>query len=344
MTSTASLGASSALSASHAASFFTVFRDRLAQLSERIDAVDSAATTSSLVHEVADARRTLLEETDRIPPRDREGHERLLRELTEKLAVKSRSTASDASGVDGTMTTAASSSSASAPRPRFAFKRNPAKALPLASASASTAKVSPSTSTADAAQHPPQAAQDAKAPSTSSDLRLENRSSAIIDLRTHARANELLTIQIRSLSDCIVLIPPLSGSVMVHDCSRCLFVVEKCRQYRMHKTVESTVVLQDCPTGATIEGCSKILFTASLAKSTQASRFSVQDFDHVSSLTASPHWRWLPPVHSDALQERFDSLLASDPSAGASADAPGQTLRENILSDLHTLIREQFST
>ncbi|KAE8225556.1 hypothetical protein CF319_g1716 [Tilletia indica] len=340
MTSTSSLGASSVLSASHAAVFFTSFRARLASLDKKIEAASSSTETPQLVQELADTRKALLDETAQIPPRDREGHEKLLRELSEKLATKSRELASFS--IKDSASTSTSTSNAPQPKARFAFKRNPAKA--------SVAKPDPAVSDAVApadglssfkAPMPP-----SENPSSSSDLRLENLSARTLDLRKDPKTRALLTIQIRSLTDCIVIIPPLQGSLMVHDCTRCLIIVEKCRQYRMHTTTDSTIVLNDCLTGATIEDCHRILFASSLPprfSDTPQSRFAVQDFDHVSSMTESPHWRWLPPLDEPEskqdLQSAVNRILAPPQEA---EEGVTDQLRSQVLAALQDTISSLF--
>ncbi|KAE8266704.1 hypothetical protein A4X09_0g5636 [Tilletia walkeri] len=340
MTSTSSLGASSGLSASHAAVFFTSFRARLASLDKKIEGASSSTETPQLVQELADTRKALLDETAQIPPRDREGHEKLLRELSEKLATRSRDLASF-SAKDSASTPG---SNAPQPKARFAFKRNPAKASvvkPEPAVSDAVASTDGLNSSSSKAPMPP-----SENPSSSSDLRLENLSARTLDLRKDPKTCALLTIQIRSLTDCIVVIPPLQGSLMVHGCARCLIIVEKCRQYRMHTTTDSTIVLNDCLTGATIEDCHRILFASSLpprSSDTPQSRFAVQDFDHVSSMTESPHWRWLAPLDEPEskqdLQSAVSRILA--PPQEAEEEVPEQ-LRSQVLAGLQDRISSLF--
>ncbi|KAK0537311.1 hypothetical protein OC842_001681 [Tilletia horrida] len=338
MTSTSSLGASSALSATHAASFFTAFRARLAALSDRIDADES---TDALVQELAEARKALLDETAQIPPRDREGHERVLRELSERLATRSKSTG-EVAGTAGASQNIVQTSQA---KPRFAFKRS-APSKPAASIAQTASSKVPDAATMTAGTGPANTLNPAL---SSSDLRLENRSDAILDLRTHANSKSvLLTIQIRSLSNCIVLIPPLQGSVMVHGCKGCLIVVEQCRQYRMHDTTASTIILSDCLTGATIENCRQILFGASLDRlKTRTTKFTVQDFDHVSSIVKSPNWRWLvdedeePQSALSKAQTVFEQLHS--PVIDTSS-TPAHEAREQLLSALSDIVGTSFSS
>ncbi|CAD6977554.1 unnamed protein product [Tilletia controversa] len=349
MTSTSSLGASSALSATHAAVFFTSFRARLATLEQQIQAASSPTQTPQLVQELADTRKALLDETALIPPRDREGHERLLRELSEKLAAKSRELTASASD-NSTQTTSKTGSDAPQPKARFAFKRNPAKApTPSATKSEPVGNVNGVQTNATTLAEPPTASSATPPSASSSDLRLENQSARILDLRKDANTRELLTIQIRSLSDCIVIVPPLQGSLMVHDCVRCLIVVGKCRQYRMHDTTDSTIVLNDCLTGATVENCHRILFASSLSApswDTPPTRFAVQDFDHVSSITESPHWRWLSyqdeQQSKDAQLQSAVSEILAPPSEAESESESAERLRPQVLAALQDRISMLF--
>ncbi|KAE8234339.1 hypothetical protein CF326_g630 [Tilletia indica] len=342
MTSTSSLGASSVLSASHAAVFFTSFRARLASLDKKIEAASSSTETPQLVQELADTRKALLDETAQIPPRDREGHEKLLRELSEKLATRSRELASFSTKDSASTSTSTPGSNAPQPKARFAFKRNPAKAS-VAKPEPAVSETVASTDGLNSSKVPMAPSEN---PSSSSDLRLENLSARTLDLRKDSKTRALLTIQIRSLTDCIVTVPPLQGSLMVHDCARCLIIVEKCRQYRMHTTTDSTIVLNDCLTGATIEDCHRILFASSLpprSSDTPQSRFAVQDFDHVSSMTESPHWRWLVPLDEPEskqdLQSAVSRILAPPQEA---EEGVTDQLRSQVLAGLQDRISSLF--
>ncbi|KAK0549744.1 hypothetical protein OC845_002994 [Tilletia horrida] len=353
MTSTSSLGASSSLSASHAASFFTSFRAQASALSQRIESTSdpSSDATQILVQDLADLRRQLLDETDRIPPRDREGHERLLRDLSDKLATRSRLPAvtspSKVPGQDAAGSSSAATQQSSKPAARFAFKRAAPKASVSSSSNSASTPQLPMPKPAQSAPDPHSTTNVQEQSKSSSDVHLRDEADALLDLRKKVTSEALLTIQIRGLKNCIVFLPPLQGSIMVHDCLNCIIISEQCQQYRMHTTTDSLVVLRDCPTGATIEGCDRILFSSTTESKDSPDKtdvFPVQDFDHVSSLTQSPHWRCLDP-QPDSSSSTVDSIrqaLSSLLSASAAPSHIGAS-RHELLTLVQSRIREAFS-
>jgi len=104
---------------------------------------------------------------------------------------------------------------------------------------------------------------------------------------------DISAIHVRNLTDTVLLLPPINGSVLLHDLARCTLVLG-CHQFRMH-TSNNVDVFLAIPSNPIIEHCSDIRFSGypkflSLSLDENPSNhLSVQDFSHIRS-TPSPHW------------------------------------------------------
>ncbi len=169
----------------------------------------------------------------------------------------------------------------------------------------------------------------------------------MIDLRAPGGADEgqdglqLRAVQIRNVSDSVLLLGEIQGSVMLHHCDRCIIVV-RCRQvspsgcavigvafripvdsrlshdgkYRMHDSSE-TVCLLATDSTITLEGCRELKIGPIPQQAPQPSHkvhdtLDVQDFDHISSLGDSPNWQ---RASARQLQSASELLLASPTAA-----------------------------
>ncbi|KAF8062274.1 tubulin binding cofactor C-domain-containing protein [Lyophyllum atratum] len=104
---------------------------------------------------------------------------------------------------------------------------------------------------------------------------------------------EISALHIRNLSDTVLLIPPIHGSVLIHELTRCTIVIG-CHQFRMH-TSHNVDVYLSILSNPVIEHCTDIRFGAYpsiLSPATEnkpSNHLSVMDFSHIRS-TPSPHW------------------------------------------------------
>ncbi|KAL1680657.1 tubulin binding cofactor C-domain-containing protein [Schizophyllum commune] len=102
-------------------------------------------------------------------------------------------------------------------------------------------------------------------------------------------------VHIRSISDSLIVLPLISGSVMLHDITRSVVVVG-CHQFRMH-TSKAVDVYLSITSNPIIEHCSKIRFapysTALAPNAPSDGLQSIQDFSHIRA-TPSPNWTRLP--------------------------------------------------
>ncbi|KAJ7747901.1 tubulin binding cofactor C-domain-containing protein [Mycena maculata] len=129
--------------------------------------------------------------------------------------------------------------------------------------------------------------------SQASDLTISDLSSCIVNLLPDAESKtslEVSALHIRNLTDTVLLLPVIQGSVLLHDLRRCIVVVG-CHQFRMHTSTAVDVYLS-IPSTPIIEHCSQIRFAsypAALSQNISPNVFSVQDFSHIKS-TPSPNW------------------------------------------------------
>lgn len=110
---------------------------------------------------------------------------------------------------------------------------------------------------------------------------------------------------VKDIMDCVLLLPHISGSILLSDSSRCVVVVG-CQQFRMHNSNNIDIYFRGA-SNPVIENCSAIRFAEYphiLAQSSdedlslitscgQDDRPVVQDFTHIRS-TPSPNWCVLP--------------------------------------------------
>ncbi|CEH15438.1 Beta-tubulin folding cofactor C [Ceraceosorus bombacis] len=131
------------------------------------------------------------------------------------------------------------------------------------------------------------------------DLHLLDLTDCLIDLRATSYDPEeppkitqsaFAALQLRRLSRCILLLPRISGAVMLHDLHDCFIRVE-CGQFRMHTSSNNTILLRlhSSASVATIEQCKDISFGAQSQQTDEAvstlipgkeePEVQVQDFD-----------------------------------------------------------------
>lgn len=166
------------------------------------------------------------------------------------------------------------------------------------------------------------------------EMTLSDISNCIVNL-LHDHTTDFSAVHLQRVSDSVLLLPHINGSILLHDMSNCVLVVG-CHQFRMHSSTRVDVYVS-AGTNPIIEHCSDIRFSVypnSLpqAPSQQAKEvFTVQDFSHIRE-TASPNWSVLPedkrqrnwpvsPLQGQMLIAELRSILPGDgDKKGASQD------------------------
>lgn len=131
--------------------------------------------------------------------------------------------------------------------------------------------------------------------------------------KEHISQLGIFALHIRSITDTVLVLPPVHGSVLVHNLARCTLVV-KCHQFRMHASHDVDVYLF-ITSKPVIEDCSGIRFSGypttllpSPGDIKLSQHASVMDFSHIRS-TSSPNWS--PFAENDNTRSREWSLLNS---------------------------------
>ncbi|KAF9467159.1 tubulin binding cofactor C-domain-containing protein [Collybia nuda] len=138
---------------------------------------------------------------------------------------------------------------------------------------------------------------------------------------------DISALHVNNITNTILLLPTIDGSVLLHKLSNCTLVVG-CRQFRMH-TSHNVDVYLSIPSTPIIEHCLDLRFAAYpkfLSQSQELEvrepfkHLSVQDFSHIRS-TPSPHWSVLDnsrktkdswPLSPISTREELQSALAQN--------------------------------
>ncbi|PWZ03412.1 hypothetical protein BCV70DRAFT_17032 [Testicularia cyperi] len=95
---------------------------------------------------------------------------------------------------------------------------------------------------------------------------------SILDLRPLPAT--LRSAQIRDVVGSILVLPPISGSVMIHALQHSLLVIPSCHQFRIHESSNSTLQLDTKGSIVTMESCTHLFIVG-------PSHLKVQDFDNL---------------------------------------------------------------
>ncbi|KAJ7865261.1 tubulin binding cofactor C-domain-containing protein [Mycena leptocephala] len=279
-------------------SFSAQFQASRTELESRVESAKSTKITADALQilslDLAKLTKTLVDATGSLPSYDQRQYELQLKGL-EKSLEELRT---------------------SMPKSKFAFKRKaPVASTPVTATLVSLPTVVPETSSAPASapistnvtlsSHSLQYINNTSVPDTSqaSDLTISDLNKCIVNLLPgegeSTSQNDYLKISalhIRNLTDTVLLLPVIRGSVLCHDLRRCVVGVG-CHQFRMHTSTDVDVYLS-IPSTPIIEHCSQIRFTSyptalRVSEDTSPNTFSVQDFSHIKS-SPSPHWSMLP--------------------------------------------------
>ncbi|KAG8766565.1 hypothetical protein FRC20_006276 [Serendipita sp. 405] len=167
---------------------------------------------------------------------------------------------------------------------------------------------------------PPDVAESVEQGLNRFDVSLASLSNCIVDLvgRSDLLPGVLGAFHARDLKRCIIIVPSIKGSALIHDCSDCIIAVA-CHQFRIHTSsrvdvylhVTSLPVLEKC-TAMRFAPYSKAMASSSTDDlEEQVNRFSeVQDFLWIRS-TPSPNWSILP-TNERLSEEEWSGLQRSD--------------------------------
>ncbi|KAJ7130229.1 tubulin binding cofactor C-domain-containing protein [Mycena epipterygia] len=271
--------------------FSSQFQASRTELESRVDLAKSSKPTADSLQilsvDLAKLTKTLADATGSLPSYDQRQYELQLKGL-EKSLEELRTLM---------------------PKSKFAFKRKApvqstsvhlspvAIAVPEDSESSQRPASVPMSTNLTLTSHSSRYLSQASLPpaSQASDLTISDLNNCIVNLLpTESSYLEISALHIRNLTDTILLLPVIRGSVLLHDLRRCIVVVG-CHQFRMH-TSEGVDVYLSIPSTPVIEHCSRIRFTSypdTLSQDTSPNVFSVQDFSHIKS-TPSPNWSTMP--------------------------------------------------
>ncbi|KAF7343433.1 C-CAP/cofactor C-like domain-containing protein [Mycena venus] len=96
--------------------------------------------------------------------------------------------------------------------------------------------------------------------SQASDLTISDLNKCVVNLLGEDNNLKISALHIRNLTDTVLLLPIIQGSVLLHDLRRCVVVVG-CHQFRMHTSTNVDVYLS-IPSTPIIEHCSQIRFSS----------------------------------------------------------------------------------
>ncbi|KAJ7291218.1 tubulin binding cofactor C-domain-containing protein [Mycena rebaudengoi] len=286
--------------------FLAEFQASRTELESRLESTKAATITSDVLHDLsvdlAKLTKALAEATGSLPSYAQRQYELQLKAL-EKSLEELRTLM---------------------PKSKFTFKRkapapSAASSTPAMVPEPSQASVSSSTTNAILESRSFQYLSMASLPAAvhASDITISDLAHCIVNLLPDRLSpgqhnHEISAIHVRDLSDTVLLLPAIHGSVLLHNLRRCIIVVG-CHQFRMH-TSQAVDVYLSIPSTPIIEHCSRIRFApypASLSgDDTPNNIFSVQDFSHIRS-TPSPHWSM---IASDALIDEWPTnpIAAAD--------------------------------
>jgi len=200
--------------------------------------------------------------------------------------------------------------------PRFSFRRGATKPKPRTSAvvpPSATAQSTPveSAGTLAVFSHRYLTILDIRSSNTSAEVSVSDLDECIVNLLPGDEDDSKITaLHVQRVSRSVILLPRISGSIILYDLSQCVIVVG-CHQFRMHSSTAVDVYLES-GSDPIIESCSGIRFAAypsSLARggTLQDKHLTVKDFSHILS-TPSPNWSLL-------LEEKWEKswpILALD--------------------------------
>ncbi|KAF9450024.1 hypothetical protein P691DRAFT_811265 [Macrolepiota fuliginosa MF-IS2] len=286
--------------------FTTEFRSARSELEARLDAAKTSAspqTLQSLSVDLAKLAKSLTDAAGSLPTYDQKLYETQVNTLEKSLNDLRTSTT---------------------PKPKFSFKRKapntPLSTPPAQSAMSTSVQTtsSPSSSNSFISAHTYTylTIDSLTGPPPTSDLTVSDLDHCVLNLLPTVGQSQLdiSSIHIRGITDSLLLLPMINGSVLIHDLSRCVIVIG-CHQFRMHTSTKVDAFLS-LSSNPVIEDCHDVRFAPypALLRPEQPGAESVsneyprgefradesiktflvvQDFSHIRN-TPSPNW-----IHMD---------------------------------------------
>ncbi|KAF5384269.1 hypothetical protein D9615_003298 [Tricholomella constricta] len=296
---------------SFAQTFSTQFQTSRSDLESRVDLAKSSnsfseASLQELSIELAKLTKSLAGATGYLPSYDQRQFEEQLKALEKSLSELRGNTR---------------------PRSKFAFKRKAAVPPSVASISprgTRTAVVAPGLQaptthlSLSSRSYELLTLESLPRSSSQEDLAIYNLDHCIVDLLSPVQSDDAVqtsyprldisALHVRNLTDTVLLLPAIDGSVLIHDLTRCTIVIG-CHQFRMH-TSRNVDVYLTITSNPVIEHCSDIRFGGYpkiLLDNRPSEQFSVMDFSHIRS-TPSPNWSVL---HEDRVTPLWPWPLTS---------------------------------
>ncbi|KAL0946093.1 hypothetical protein HGRIS_012359 [Hohenbuehelia grisea] len=164
------------------------------------------------------------------------------------------------------------------------------------------------------------------------DVAISDLSNCVVDLTVATQATSssatehpnVKAIHVKNLKNCVLLLPDIDGSILLHDLVRCTIVIG-CHQFRMHNSwkVDVYVAIPSNPIIETssdirFERCGPLLGGRRSAKA-PSEPLTVQDFSHIRA-SPSPNWTILPghariqewPVRGQEVHNVLGALLPTE--------------------------------
>lgn len=292
MASSSSLGNASLANATTAQAFYTQFRQATCSLLTQVSSGEAPLDDALSRYAKLSVELTSAVDSGVLPSHDQGVHKRALEEIGKALEDRRRAAATD-SGKK---------------KPGFAFKRS----RPVATSAAANTAVA-TTSAADSKRSEEMIsvlkassgdvkrsnhvcvasvhnARIARAPSPARDntqqmsIDVNDISGSLIDLRPLGNDCTIRSVQIRSVTDSIILLPRVEGSVMVHHLHHSFLSIPSCHQFRMHDSKEDVVeITTKRGSVVTVEACQMVKFV------TKQDGIEVQDFDDLINSSQLKH-------------------------------------------------------
>ncbi|CAK5274212.1 unnamed protein product [Mycena citricolor] len=281
--------------------FASQFQNARTELESRI-ASATAASVDDLSIDLAKFTKMLGEAVGSLPTYEQRQYESKIKELEKSLQLLRDSR----------------------PKSKFAFKRKAAvagtpshsSAVPVPSSSpAPVEAVSTTSSNSITSQSHKYITKSALASaSQSSDLIVSELSWCIVNLLSESTGDGgFSAIHVQNLSDTILLLPLVSGSVLVHDLTRCIVVVGS-HQFRMHSSSNVDVYLHTAT--PIIEHCTGIRFAP------YPSSFAPDSVVHPLAVKAL----WTQPLATDTTDRIRDITTAMQAMLAADIQTPDITM------------------
>ena len=322
MASSSSLGNASQANATSAHAFYVSFNGSTSVLLNEIRAALTQEELQAALQRYASlgAELTRMVDSGVLPAHDQRVHRRRLEDVAAALELRRRKVGENQQGKeeegDGKrkggfafrrkLPVATSAEATAAVTPAAAA---PAATVVAAKDASSAVSVEPTPSTPDRESHITISAlhntiytHSSTSNPTPISLEIVDISHSLIDLRTLC-SHVVLSVQIRSVTSSILLLPPISGSAMLHHLSHSLVLLPSCHQFRMHSSHHVAVALRTKRGSvATLEACTDVTLIA-------GSEVKVQDFEDLFTCEELKH-------HTNGKQQEGNFRVVNRDDAG----------------------------